>query len=721
MTTTTVSRSFDPSLGTKYIYTFIGELKPESDFPIPPELASIIQYDEGNVQGTFTYNDTTNYKSVTVNGWEFPQVSTYLLNFDASRDPKNISEPDIASLYRQSSYSILSLSGAVNDSKYGSARYFGRAFVEVSPITVNGYKDVLPIQPSPASPQLSQKNKDLIKNAADVFDNTTVFLDAVSITLSLTPLRVAGAFVTALSLVFERTADKMRQLANDPPDYNFTVFDNPVSSGFAPFNTPNGLTETQTSLINKLIENSLTQSSLYETTLRTFDKSAGAELLGDEFWRLQQLLLADSYLQAASLKLEEEKPLLLQFEAMIKGFNLPENMSIDVEKYLDHALSSNFNSNFKALNLSNVEIVNAVARKGETIDGLSGQTLDFSVIFSQKQKTNQSLITAFREGTLKSANIYVDRKNSIVGGTQNGRAYTGTLTGTSQNDFIVGSFGNDSVTGGAGNDQIYTGPGNDTLNGGAGDDILDGGDGDDVLNGGTGSDLMIGGKGNDTYIVDNVGDRINETSTLATEIDAVQSSITYSLGSNLENLTLTGSAITNGTGNTLNNVLSGNSANNILNGDAGDDILNGFAGNDVLISGAGNDILNGGSGNDSLTGGAGADRFLYDTNAIFSTAALGVDTITDFVVASDKIVLDKTTFRALTSLAGNGFSVSSEFARVSTDAAAATSNARIVYNGSTGNLFYNQNGSASGFGTGGQFARLTANPLITASDFTIQA
>ena len=65
--------------------------------------------------------------------------------------------------------------------------------------------------------------------------------------------------------------------------------------------------------------------------------------------------------------------------------------------------------------------------------------------------------------------------------------------------------------------------------------------------------------------------------------DTVNSAITYSLGSNVENLTLTGSANINGTGNSLANVLTGNSGNNVLDGGLGADTMSGGGGNDTYI------------------------------------------------------------------------------------------------------------------------------------------
>jgi Ca2+-binding RTX toxin-like protein len=139
-----------------------------------------------------------------------------------------------------------------------------------------------------------------------------------------------------------------------------------------------------------------------------------------------------------------------------------------------------------------------------------------------------------------------------------------------------------NITGTALNDSIYGAEINDILNGGNGDDIIDAAEGDDILNGGTGNDTLIGGDGNDTYIVDSIGDTISEISSL--DIDTVQSAIDYTLleGSNLENLTLTGSAV-NATGNSLNNIITGNAAANTLNGGAGIDTLIGGAGNDTYI------------------------------------------------------------------------------------------------------------------------------------------
>lgn len=146
-------------------------------------------------------------------------------------------------------------------------------------------------------------------------------------------------------------------------------------------------------------------------------------------------------------------------------------------------------------------------------------------------------------------------------------------------------------------------------------------------------------------------------------------------------------------------------------------------GNDYLNGGANNDQLIGGSGNDRIYGEFGNDLFIYNTGVVFNTSTVGSDLLPDFKASSsfgnDKIVLDKTTFAALVSTPGTGFSVAGEFAILTSNAAAETSSAYIVYNSSNGNLFYNQNGTVAGLGNGAQFADLPV--LIAPTDFIIQA
>jgi len=154
----------------------------------------------------------------------------------------------------------------------------------------------------------------------------------------------------------------------------------------------------------------------------------------------------------------------------------------------------------------------------------------------------------------------------------------------------------------------YTGSGNFAGTGNSLANVITGGTGNDTLNGSTGADTMVGGAGNDTYVVDNTGDVVTELSNAGT--DSVQSSVTYTLGVNVENLTLAGSSAINGTGNDLNNILTGNTGENSLSG------------------GNGADQINGGKAADILTGGAAKDTFIFTTGDSGQTT--GFDKISDF-------------------------------------------------------------------------------------------
>jgi Ca2+-binding RTX toxin-like protein len=164
----------------------------------------------------------------------------------------------------------------------------------------------------------------------------------------------------------------------------------------------------------------------------------------------------------------------------------------------------------------------------------------------------------------------------------------------------------------------------DSLYGLGGNDTLIGKQGNDYLDGGTGNDRMEGGKGNDTYIVDSTGffgsssDQVVENFNQG--IDTVRASVSYTLGTNVENLTLTGFSAINGTGNTLNNYIIGNSAANRLDGGFGNDTIDGGSGNDTLLGGDGNDSLIGGLGSDTISGGNGNDTINgYGTSAFGGT------------------------------------------------------------------------------------------------------
>ena len=251
--------------------------------------------------------------------------------------------------------------------------------------------------------------------------------------------------------------------------------------------------------------------------------------------------------------------------------------------------------------------------------------------------------------------------------------------------------------------STFTGTANaDTLTGTAGADILKGLAGNDILDGGAGADSMYGGAGNDTYIVDNVGDKVIETANNGT--DLVKASVSFTLGSYVENLLLTGTAAINGTGNALANTITGN---------AGDNILKGMAGNDTIDGGAGNDKIYGGAGIDTMTGGTGNDTFYFangDTGKTTTTA----DTIVDFT-KGDKI--DLSAIDALTSTSGYGASGNQAFTWIGTNQFHNHTGGELRYeiHGNDTYIYGNVNGDT----TADLVIHLTGAHTLSATDFVL--
>jgi Ca2+-binding RTX toxin-like protein len=272
-----------------------------------------------------------------------------------------------------------------------------------------------------------------------------------------------------------------------------------------------------------------------------------------------------------------------------------------------------------------------------------------------------------------------------------------TFNGSGVPDSLVGTMGNDTLRGmGA----------NDVLDGAGGIDTLLGGDGNDLLDGGNGADAMTGGLGHDTFVVDNVGDMIAEAPGGGN--DSVQASVSYTLGSNLEYLTLTGARAISGTGNVLNNIINGNDGANLLNGGLGADFMTGGLGDDTYVvdsggdrvteaagggtdtvrsgvsyalgaevenlvltgtaalTGIGNDlannitgnaaanVVNGGIGADTMQGGLGNDTFIVDDIGDVATDTGGVDTVQSSVSYTLHATIDNLLLTGTAAIDGTG-------------------------------------------------------------------
>lgn len=310
----------------------------------------------------------------------------------------------------------------------------------------------------------------------------------------------------------------------------------------------------------------------------------------------------------------------------------------------------------------------------------------------------KSVIESLKETLIVSFNITVsdatltDTKFLYINITQQG------VTESIGDDVLVGTLGKDKFNGLAGNDSIYGMIGADTLIGGLGAD---------TLIGGLGADSLIGGSGDDVYFVDNAGDKVIEKVGVLEGVDTVNSSITYNLGANIENLTLLGDVKINAKGNALNNLLIGNAQANKISGGSGNDTINCGSGNDTILGGvgddsiygengddtltgdAGNDLIVGGNGNDVLKGGAGSDTFWFDT---IPNSTTNVDTISDFVSGTDKLQFSLTVLPELIVL---GSFVSNDVRFISNVSGVAdASENRFIYNSNTGTLYYDADGSA---------------------------
>ncbi len=287
-------------------------------------------------------------------------------------------------------------------------------------------------------------------------------------------------------------------------------------------------------------------------------------------------------------------------QTVVEGLTSPQNLSYTVS--LSGSSTQTITVQYSTANGTALAGSDYTATTGTLTftPGVTSQTISIPILNDSVNEANETFTLKLTSPT-----------NAILGGTATvtttitdtlSASTTTTLPANVENLTLTGS----SVINGTGN------AGNNILTGNTANNTLDGGDGNDTLNGGTGVDTLIGGLGNDIYQVDSITDIITENASAGT--DTIQSSVTYTIASlaNIENLTLTGSSVINGTGNAGNNILTGNTANNTLNG------------------GAGNDTLIGGAGKDTLTGGTGTDKFVFTSLA--DSLLAGYDVISDYTI-----------------------------------------------------------------------------------------
>ena len=405
----------------------------------------------------------------------------------------------------------------------------------------------------------------------------------------------------------------------------------------------------------------------------------------------------------------------------VLGENI-ENLSLTGKNTIN-GTGNNLNNTISGNNMNNI------------LDGGAGNDMltggggdDFYIVDS----TGDVISERFYQGidTVQSSinwTLSINLENLILTGSDaingKGNASNNILTGNAADNVLDGGGGNDIMTGGLGNDTYVVdstgdtikedagagidtvrssaswsladnlenltlsgksaigGTGNslnNTIIGNVANNILNGGLGDDTLDGGGGTDTLLGGNGNDIYIVDTVTDIIKEISGGGS--DTIRSSVSYTLGENVESLVLTGGAI-DGTGNSLNNTITGNTLNNTLNGGLGDD------------------ILDGGGGLDTFTGLGGADTFYFSTKGTLSVGS--ASHITDFNRSEGDLI--KISRSAFGIPSGATVSIATITSSTQLDGALGTANT-FVYDSISGNLYWNQNGDSAGAGSGGVLA-----------------
>ncbi len=332
----------------------------------------------------------------------------------------------------------------------------------------------------------------------------------------------------------------------------------------------------------------------------------------------------------------------------------------------------------------------------------------------------------------------------VVRGT--GNALANTITGNDGDNIIDGGLGADLMKGGLGDDTYYVDDAGDTIQDTGGVDtvittlntyvlssttlenltfagtgnfngtgtslanVITGGDGNDRIDGGAGADTLIGKLGDDTYVVAQVTDIVTENANEG--VDTIETSVSFTLSANVENMTATGTGNINLTGNSGDNTLTGNAGNNILAGGGGLDTLIGGGGNDTYtvaigteiiveaagggvdvvnasvsytlaagqeierlnligsaVAGTGNalantivgnaldNLINGGAGADILQGGLGADTYIVDNvGDVITESGVGVDTVLVSGISAYTLaaMVENMTFTGSTSFTANG-------------------------------------------------------------------
>jgi Ca2+-binding RTX toxin-like protein len=333
----------------------------------------------------------------------------------------------------------------------------------------------------------------------------------------------------------------------------------------------------------------------------------------------------------------------------------------------------------------------------------------------------RELIATLQSGATLAATDIVVQGQGGGGGPAPGGATEGndTIDGTAGNDTIDGLGGNDLIRGHEGADSLSGSEANDTLVAARLNSIE--GFGVFEMERDSAVDTLDGGMGDDVYHVDD-RDAADVILPDPGGIDQVISwGGSWTLGPGLENLDIEFMFGGSGTGNDLDNrIVSGSEGGTILGMDGNDTLsledhaedvyfVRGGSGNDLLLGSAvsagrdelfgdgGNDVLVAGGGVTNMTGGGDSDAFYFDTAPDTvdpeHTLPEDVERITDFASADDSIWLDANVMPALG--ASGPFRATDERYAENGTGMAEDSSDRVIYNFSTGDLWYDPDGTGA--------------------------
>lgn len=363
---------------------------------------------------------------------------------------------------------------------------------------------------------------------------------------------------------------------------------------------------------------------------------------------------------------------------------------------------------------------------GDLLSGTSndGDCVDYRYLAVPPMRVNVNLTNTDSTSAYATAQVYWNTSTTVsetdslrkIHGVI-GAAGNDTITGSAADDWIRGMNGNDILTGGAGSDWIdyrwdtsalnitlnaSTVTTRQTINAGAhgvdsifGFENIAGGLAADILTGNNLSNSLRGSEGNDT-INGAGGTDYADYKNASGSVTVTWTSATSATSSGADGV------------DTLTNI------EGVKGSDGYGDKLSGNVGSQLIYGRGGNDTIKGGLGNDTLDGGAGNDKYVFDT-----AFASNVDKILSFTSGGDKIVLENGIFTALGATTGNFVTADARFYSAAGATAGHDANDRVIYNTTTGALYYDADGSGTSSAVQIALIGTSTHPALAATDFVV--